>query len=130
MDFNMDTVKEIIDNGVSQAQELVKNPSELDQLLKNLENTVKDIPAFGGVLSDILTMVAMVKGYITKEYTQVSPKVIFTIVSAFIYLLKKKDLINDGVPIVGMADDIAVITFALKFVEPELNAFKAWRDAC
>ena len=130
MDFNMDTVKELIDNGVSQAQELVNNPSQLDQLLKNLENTVKDIPAFGGVLSDILTMVAMVKGYITKEYTQVSPKVIFTIVSAFIYLLKKKDLINDGVPIVGMADDIAVITFALKFVEPELNAFKAWRDAC
>jgi uncharacterized membrane protein YkvA (DUF1232 family) len=30
--------------------------------------------------------------------------------------------------VIGMTDDIAVLGFALKLIEPELNAYKAWRD--
>ena len=56
------------------------------------------------------------------------PKVLATIVAAFLYLVKGKDLIPDKIPIVGMADDLAVLGLALKFVEPELNAYRAWRD--
>ena len=29
---------------------------------------------------------------------------------------------------VGRADDIAVVGLALKFVEPEVKAYKAWRE--
>ena len=49
-------------------------------------------------------------------------------VGAFLYVVKDKDLISDNIPIVGRADDIAVVGLALKFVEPEVKAYKAWRE--
>ena len=74
-------------------------------------------------------MVSMVKSYITKEYTEVSPKVVASLVSAFLYLLTKKDLIRDDIPVQRYADDLAVVALAVKLNEPEIEAFKAWREA-
>ncbi len=73
-------------------------------------------------------MIAMVKGYITGQYKAVSPKVIALLVGAFLYLVKKKDLIADNKPFIGYVDDIAVMALALKLSEPELSAFSAWRN--
>ena len=50
------------------------------------------------------------------------------LVGAFLYLVKKKDLIADNKPFVGYVDDIAVLALALKLSEPELNAFSTWRN--
>ena len=73
-------------------------------------------------------MVALIKSYINKTYTNVSVKVIATMVSALLYLIKKNDIIPDNIPVIGRADDLAVLGFALKLCEPQLKAFKAWRD--
>jgi len=121
--------EELLNNGMSKAQELISNPDAIDDLLQQLENTLQDIPVAGSVLAEVPLMVSMVKGYVQKTYTEVSPKVILTMVSAFIYLVKKQDLISDKIPIVGKLDDIAVLTLALKFVQPELEAFRTWRDS-
>ena len=72
-------------------------------------------------------MIAMVKAWIRKEYTVVSPKVIACLVGAIIYLLKKRDLIPDSIPLIGIADDLGVMGLALKMSEPELKAFAEWR---
>ena len=124
-DFNPE---DLLNNGMSKAKELMEDPSAIDDLLKNLEASLADVPVAGSVLAEIPLMISMVKGYVQKTYTNVSPKVIITMVSAFIYLVKKNDLIPDSVPFVGKLDDIAVLTLALKLVQPELEAFKQWRD--
>ena len=72
-------------------------------------------------------MISMIRSYITREYTTVSPKVIITLVAAIIYLLKGKDLIPDDIPVVGYADDIAVFAAAFLIDEPELSAYAQWR---
>ena len=64
----------------------------------------------------------------TREYTEVSPKVVISLVSAFLYLVKKDDLISDAIPIIGMADDVAVVAVVMAINEPELEAFAAWRE--
>ena len=124
-DFN---AQEILENGMNKAEELLQDPTAMDDLLVKMENSVSDIPVAGSVLAQIPLMISMVKGYIQKTYTEVSPKVILTMVSAFIYIVKRNDLIPDRIPVIGKLDDIAVITLALKFVEPELEAFKTWRE--
>ena len=83
----------------------------------------------GSTLSDLPLMISMIKAWIKKEYTVVSPKVIACLVGAIIYLLKKKDLISDSIPVIGIVDDLAVMALALKLSEPELKAFAEWRDA-
>ena len=128
MDLSLDKAKALLDSGIAEAQELIKEPSKVDDVLIQLENKLKEVPAIGETLSDLPLMISMVKGYITKEYSEVSPKVIATMVAAFLYLIKKKDIISDKIPVIGMADDLAVLGLALKLSEPELEAFKAFRD--
>ena len=128
MELSMEKAKALLENGVAEAQELIKEPSKVDDVLIQLENKLQEVPAIGETLSDLPLMISMVKGYITKEYTEVSPKVIATMVGAFLYLVKKKDVSPDSIPIIGMADDLGVLGLALKMCEPELAAFKAFRD--
>ena len=118
---------EILNKATVEAKDFINNPSRLDQLLFNVEATLNKVPVIGESVSELPTMIAMVKSWIKKEY-DVSYKVLATMVGAFIYAVKDKDIIPDNIPLVGRADDIAVIGLALKFVEPEVKAYKAWRD--
>ena len=128
MDISVEKAKALLDSGIAEAQELIREPSKIDDVLLQLEKKLQDVPAIGQTLSDLPVMISMVKGYITKEYSDVSPKVIATLVGAFIYLVKKKDIISDDIPVIGIADDLAVLGLALKLSEPELNAFKEFRE--
>ena len=128
MDISVEKAKALLDSGIAEAQELIREPSKIDDVLLQLEKKLQDVPAIGQTLSDLPVMISMVKGYITKEYSDVSPKVIATLVGAFIYLVKKEDIISDDIPVIGIADDLAVLGLALKLSEPELNAFKAFRE--
>lgn len=128
MELNMEQARELLDKGVEEAEEVIQNPSKVDEILLQLEEKLKEVPAIGSTLADLPLMISMVKAWIKKEYTEVSPKVIACLVGAVIYLLKKKDLISDSIPIVGIVDDIAVLGLALKLSEPELKAYAEWRD--
>ena len=120
--------KEILNRATAEASDFINNPSRMDALLVDLEEKLKQIPAIGETVAELPVMVALVKSWIKKEY-QVSGKVLATMVGAFIYLVKKKDIIPDNIPLVGIADDIAVLGLALKFVEPDLKAYKEWKAA-
>jgi len=129
MNINSDQVKELLGMGTAEAEEIIGNPSKVDEILVQLEEKLKEVPKIGETLSDLPLMIAMIKAWVTKEYTVVSPKVIACLVGAIIYLLKKKDLISDSIPVIGIVDDLAVMALALKLSEPELKAFAEWRDA-
>ena len=126
--FSIDQAKEILENGVAEAQELLSDPAKIDELLANIKAQVANLPeTVTGALADVSTMISMVKSYVTKEYTEVSPKVVATVVAALLYLVKGKDLISDNIPILGLADDLAVVTAAMIINKPELEAFAAWQ---
>ncbi len=118
---------QILQKATSEAKDFIDNPSKLDRLLVELEAKLKEVPAIGEKLADLPLIIAMVKSWIKKEY-QVNGKVLAIMVGALLYLVKKKDLIPDSIPVIGLADDIAVWGLALHFVEPELNEYRAWRN--
>lgn len=118
--------RQILNNGMEEAETVLKNPDEIANILDQVADKLKEVPLIGSVVTDAPVMVSMVKGYITKEYPNVSGKVIAAIVSAFIYLIKKKDLIPDNIPVLGMLDDIAVLAVALSVIKPELNEYQEW----
>ncbi len=127
MEFSMEKAQEVLNREIAEAEEVVKNPSKVDEILIKLEEKLKAVPVIGSTLSDLPLMIAMIKAWIKKEYTVVSPKVIACLVGAILYLIKKKDLISDSVPIVGHIDDLAVMGLALKLSEKELKDFAEWR---
>ena len=126
--IDFDKARDLLNSFSGEAESLIKDPARVEELLEKAEQKLKDIPAIGGALSRLPLMISMIRAYIRKEYEAVSMKVIVTMLCAVIYLLKGKDLIPDKKPIIGYADDIAVMAAALYFVEPELNAYAQWRE--
>jgi uncharacterized membrane protein YkvA (DUF1232 family) len=126
--MDLEKAKEALNSFKEQAEELLKNPPKLEALLKQFEEKMKEVPMAGDALSRIPLMIDMIRSYITREYTAVSPKVIATLVAAIIYLGTGKDLIPDNVPVVGYADDLAVFAAAFLIDEPELKAYAQWRE--
>ena len=116
----------VLERFTGEAKDFINNPSRLDALLVELEAKMKQIPLIGESVSELPVMVAMVKSWIKKEY-QVNVKVLATMIGAFLYLVKKDDLISDRIPVIGLADDIAVLGLALKFVKPDVEAYKAFK---
>jgi len=118
---------DILNSFTKEASGFINDPSRLDRLLVDVEEKLRAVPKVGQTLSGLPVMIAMVKSWVTKEY-EIQPKVLVTMVAVLLYLLKGKDLIPDKIPVLGMTDDIAVLGVALKIIEPELNAYRAWRD--
>lgn len=126
--FDLDKVKELLARFAIQAEELVKDPSKVEELLQQLEEKLKTIPTVGEGLSKVPLMISMIRAYVRKEYTEVPPKVIVTMVCAVLYLLKGRDIIPDKMPVVGYADDIAVFAAVFMMNEQELDAYSQWRE--
>ena len=132
MDLNfIDTekIKAVLEEGMDKATNLLKSNEQVTNLIDMVQTKIQETPLLGTAVAGLPNMISMVKSYITKEYDVVSPKVIATIVSAFIYLVKRKDLIKDTIPVLGQLDDIAVIVLAMNFIKPELTAYAEWKDA-
>ena len=126
--FSAEWARGIIDEGVGKAKGIIDDPEQLNGLLQDVQEKLKGLPdTITNAFNNVPLMASMVKSYVTREYTEVSPKVIISLVSAFIYLAKQKDLIPDDIPVVGLADDIAVATIAMAINEPELKAYAEWR---
>lgn len=126
--INVENVEELVKNVSAKAEDYLKNPEGLEALLVKMEEYLKTVPYVGESASRLPLMVSMIRSYITKEYQEVSPKVIASLVGLVIYLLKEKDLIPDRIPLIGKLDDIAAIVLVLKFNEAELQAYSAWRE--
>ena len=126
--IDLEKAKEVLGGFTGQAEQLLKDPSKVEELLRKLEEKMKEIPAVGGALSRLPLMISMIRGYITREYTAVSPKVIISMLCAVLYLLKGRDLIPDSTPLVGYVDDVAVLGAAFYLSEPELKAYAQWRE--
>ena len=125
--FSTDQAQEILEKSGQEAQELVQDPVKMEELLRELPEKLQAVPGVGGILKDIPLTIALVKSFVAGEYRAVSPQIILPVVGAFAYLFKKKDLIRDSIPVLGYADDLAVLGLALKAIEPELEAFEAWQ---
>lgn len=128
MEINMEQVMGLLEDNASQAENILNDPVQVNNILMQLEEKLKEIPVVGDTFSNLVLMIDMVKGYITKQYDKVSPKVVALLLGSFIYFVKKDDLIHDNIPLLGAADDLAVLGLALKLSENELNEFKKWRQ--
>lgn len=126
---SLDKAKEMIDSGLEQAAVIIKNNEQLDDLMTKVQTKIDETPVLSTASADFRTTLQMVRSYAKKEYTGISPKTAAILVSALLYLIKRKDLINDSIPLIGALDDLAVIAAALKLSEPDLKAYLEWKKA-
>ena len=121
--------KELLDKGIAEAKDIVTNPERMERFLQRLEVKLKEIPTIGEKLSMVPVMASLVRAYTVKEYTDVPVGTIIAIVGALIYVINPVDLIPDAIPVIGLADDLAVATVCWKMVESDVKEYEKWREA-
>ncbi|MBR6512517.1 MAG: DUF1232 domain-containing protein [Clostridia bacterium] len=125
-DLNKD-IEDAYEQGKETAEKLLKDPDKMEMFLQRAEQVIQSVPFIGEKLSMLPVMISFLKSYIKNEYREAPVTVPVSIVAALLYLISPKDIIPDKIPVLGIADDIAVIYFAWKYVKDDLELYQDWR---
>jgi uncharacterized membrane protein YkvA (DUF1232 family) len=87
---------------------------------KGMRNSLND--AFG----QVQLLVRMVKSYANGQYRGIATTSFVKIVAALLYFVSPIDLIPDFLPIIGIADDLALLAWTFKTLENEIQKFSSW----
>lgn len=108
---------------LSKAGEYIHTPEKIQKLIPE----IKDYVAKNG-LKDIKDKVYLIIDYLrdvsSGKYQDYSAKSLLMLVAGMIYLLTPLDVIPDILPIMGFADDAAVIAWLFKEMNNELDKYK------
>ena len=116
-----------LQKGIIEAEKTVDDKEKLSDLLIRLKEKMKTMPMVGSVLTNIPTMFRLLSSYLKGEYTDILKKQLVILVSAISYLVAPIDLVPDFIPLIGLLDDIAVISACVKLISPELEKYLEWR---
>ena len=117
----------VLGTGFKEAETIQNDHDKLEELFQRLEHKLKVIPHIGDKLAVAASMASLVKSYVCKEYDKVPIGTIIAAISALTYYVSPVDLIPDYIPVIGQADDAAVILACLKLIETDLTEYIAWR---
>lgn len=111
------------------AKAYLNDDEKMEKLFRDFEDKLKLIPKIGNRASDIAVLLSLIRAYIKKQYTDVSPSTIMLAVAGLIYVVTPVDLIPDYILGPGLLDDAAVIGIVLQAIQMDLNKYKKWQVA-
>ncbi len=114
---------------IHRARRLLGNPEELlATLSRGLTKAYSKRSVLVKIFEDFLLLFRLVKAWVLGEYKEAPKRTILWAVLAILYFLSPVDAILDILP-GGYLDDIAMISFVLGRIKPDLELFSAWERA-
>ncbi len=115
------------------AEKISYSKSRVYRLLEHAFEKLKEESNKNSIQSDFLlkvsTLMRMLKAYYKGEYKKVPSGAIMRIVGGLVYFVWILDVIPDFIPILGFADDVAVVIWIYNGLSQELDEFEAWESA-
>lgn len=108
------------------ASDKKKTAHLLDEALKKAKRNKGILAKFW---SDLMTLIRLVRAWVSGEYKDVPWETIIWAIAAIIYFLNPFDLIPDFIPVIGYVDDAAVIAWTIKSIYDDLEDFKRWEKS-
>ena len=111
------------------AKNMVGNAGELFNLVGQLQGVLKQAAkALGNCVNDLQTMGDMIHDYADGSYKEVPVQTIIGVTVAVLYVVNPIDIIPDGIPAIGFADDIALVGFVLSQVHDDVDKYREWKE--
>ena len=118
------------DLALKQATRIAGKPARIIALITQLTLKLKktDLSSINGFIlkEKFLLLGRLLKAHVTGQYQIQSFRVLLILLATIIYLVNPLDLIPDFIFGVGLADDLAVVTWAYQAISTEVNAFARW----
>ena len=123
-------LEEELKNREKIAEEILRDSSKFEQLRKAVikkYDQFSSMPIVGKAFEDVKWLYMLISDYKKGNYKDIPFATIVTIVGSFIYLTSPVDIIPDFLPVVGLFDDVALISITIQAVSSDLDRYKEWK---
>ena len=122
--LDRDTVERILRDGVrrvktSDVGKAVRKSPALRRLIRG---------PLADLAEDLNTLVAMIKDYISGDYSVLPQRTLVAAAFAILYVIDPLDLIPDFIPGIGLMDDAAVVGFVVKALQSDIHDYRTWTE--
>lgn len=113
-----------------EAEEIAQDSGKLDKLVnksrKKMSNVKDKKPNVLNFFNQLIVFQRLLRAYSRKEYPHLPWKSLLTIVGAILYFINPLDLIPDFIPGIGLIDDIAILGWAYRTLDSDVQRFQEW----
>ncbi len=85
-------------------------------------------PGLGSLRAELATLARLVRNVATRRYRAFPRRSLIAVVAGMLYFLNPLDLIADLVPLLGLADDVVVLSWVLHQVRRDLDTYRSWES--
>ncbi|MCX2745979.1 YkvA family protein [Mangrovivirga sp. M17] len=93
-----------------------------------LDKGILNKKTFKAIKGDFLAALRMIKAYAKKEYKKIPTKSLIGILAGMVYFVMPIDFIPDFIPLVGFADDIALLAWIFSNFKHDIDEYRAWEQ--
>jgi uncharacterized membrane protein YkvA (DUF1232 family) len=111
---------------------LLSKPLKVVVLLNEVADKLADKNSkenkFTQLFSTALTLVRLVRNYVSGEYRQIETSTIASGLGVLLYVLSPIDLVPDFIPVLGFLDDLSLISWFIGKFHVEITRFQEWEQ--
>ena len=117
---------------VGRATKLLGRPFQvvtvLNEVADKLASKENKTNKFRQLFDVALTLVRMVRGYVSGDYRDIPTSTIVSGLAVLLYVLSPIDLIPDFIPVVGFLDDLSLVSWFVSKFHVEITRFRDWEQ--
>ncbi|GAA3968072.1 YkvA family protein [Hymenobacter antarcticus] len=118
---------------IGRATQLLGRPFKvvtvLNEVAEKLANKESKTNKFRQLFEVALTLVRLIRSYISGEYREISTSTIISGLAVLLYVLSPIDLVPDFIPILGFLDDLSLVSWYVGKFQGEIVRFREWEEA-
>lgn len=118
---------------IGRATRLLGRPFKVVSVLNEVADKLADKSSkdnkFRQLFDVALTVVRLVRGYISGDYREIATSTIVAGLAVLLYVLSPIDLIPDFVPVLGFLDDLSLVSWFVGKFQAEISRFREWEQA-
>lgn len=117
---------------VNRATKLLGKPfkvvTALNEAADKLASEESKDNKFKQLFDTALTLVRLVRRYVSGEYREVRTGTIVSGLAVLLYVLSPIDLVPDFIPVLGFLDDLSLISWFVGKFSDEISRFRQWEQ--
>jgi uncharacterized membrane protein YkvA (DUF1232 family) len=117
---------------VGRAAKLLGKPFKVVTVLNEAADKLTDKESktnkFRQLFEVALTLVRLVRSYVSGEYRDISTSTIVSGLGVLLYVLSPVDLVPDFIPVLGFLDDLSLVSWFVSKFQVEITRFREWEQ--
>jgi uncharacterized membrane protein YkvA (DUF1232 family) len=125
----MKTWNKAFGNAKTKAESLLKSPEKTNRLLDSAlkrSSSAKNAAQLGSIAEKLQAVTRMIRSYVNRDYKDIPWQTLILVTGALVYFVSPIDAIADFIPLLGFADDVAIITAVISSINHDLEKFLEW----